>query len=220
VARRAVCVVAGNDYLADWFGSIAPAVERVWTAVDTQRFVPASRRDGPFVVGWTGSGSTMRYVRAIAPALARFLSEATDARLVVMADAFVDLPDLPLDRVDLVPWSPVNEAEVVRDFDVGLMPLGRGEWAKGKCAFKMLQYMASGVASVVSPVGMNAEVLAMADVGLAAATEDEWVEALLTLYRDRDRARALGRSGRALAERSFSIPVIAPQLAAAMRRYR
>jgi len=220
VARRAACVVAGNDYLADWFGSVAPAVERVWTAVDTQRFAPVPRHDGPFVVGWTGSGSTLRYLRAIAPALARFLVEADDARLVVMADAFVELPQLPPDRVDLVRWSPAGEAEVVRGFDVGLMPLGGGEWAKGKCAFKMLQYMACGVPSVVSPVGMNAEVLAMAEVGLAAATDDEWVEALLTLYRDRDRALSLGRGGRALAERSFSVPVIAPQLAAAMRRYR
>jgi len=220
IARRAACVVAGNDYLADWFDSVAPAVERVWTAVDTQRFTPAPRRDGPFVVGWTGSGQTLRYLSAIAPAVGRFLAEAADARLVVMADTFVELPGIPFDRIDLVPWSAEGEAEVVRGFDVGLMPLGKGEWAKGKCAFKMLQYMACGVGCVVSPVGMNAQVLAMADVGLSASTEDEWVDALFTLYRDRDRARSLGRDGRALAERSFSVPVIAPQLAAAMRRYR
>jgi hypothetical protein len=67
---------------------------------------------------------------------------------------------------------------------------------------------------------MNSEVLGMAEVGLAAGTEDEWVEALFTLYRDRDRAGALGRTGRQLAERAFSLPVIAGQLATAMRRYR
>jgi len=220
VARRVACVLAGNDYLADWFGAMAPAVERVWTAVDTERFTPGPPHDGPFVVGWTGSGQTLRYMQAIAPALARFFSEATDARLVVTAEAFAELPGIPPDRVDLVPWSPANEVEVIRGFDVGLMPLGRGEWAKGKCAFKMLQYMACAVPAVVSPVGMNTQVLAMDDVGLAAGTEAEWVEALLTLYRERDRARSLGRAGRALAERSFSVPVIAPQLAATMRRYR
>jgi glycosyltransferase involved in cell wall biosynthesis len=100
------------------------------------------------------------------------------------------------------------------------MPLGRGEWAKGKCAFKMLQYLSCGVPAVVSPVGMNTQVLAMADVGLAADAEDEWVDALLALQRDPGRARALGANGRALMERSFSIPVVAAQLAAAMRRYR
>jgi glycosyltransferase involved in cell wall biosynthesis len=220
IARRAACVLAGNDFLADWFGSVASAVERVWTAIDTDRFLPAPREDKAFIVGWTGSGGSFRYLQAVAPALARFLAEAPDARLQVVSDTFVALPEIPVDRVDLVPWSPAIEATAIQAFDAGLMPLGGGQWAKGKCAFKMLQYLACAVPAVVSPVGMNAEVLAMADVGVAATTEDEWVEALLTIYRDRDRAQALGRAGRDLAERVFSVPVIAPQLAAAMRRHR
>jgi glycosyltransferase involved in cell wall biosynthesis len=220
VAGRAACVLAGNDFLADWFGAFAPAVERVWTAVDTERFVPGSTPRDAFVVGWTGSGSSLRYLHAIAPALARFLAEAPDARLMVMSDVFIELPGIPYDRIDLVSWSPETESTALQGLDVGLMPLGRGDWAKGKCAFKMLQYLACGVPAVVTPVGMNTEVLAMAEVGLAATSEDEWVEALLTLYRDRDRARALGGHGRDLAERSFSLPVIAGQLAAAMRRHR
>lgn len=220
VARRATCVVAGNDFLADWFAAVAPAVERVWTAIDTVRFTPASQPHEPFVLGWTGSGSSLRYLRAIASAIGRFLGEVPDARLVVMADVFIDLPGIPPDRIDLVPWSPDIEATAIGGFDVGLMPLTGGDWAKGKCAFKMLQYLACGVPAVVSPVGMNTEVLAMADVGLPATSEDEWVEALLTLYRDRDQARSLGRNGRALTERCFSLPVIAGQLATVMRRYR
>jgi glycosyltransferase involved in cell wall biosynthesis len=220
VARRAACVVAGNDFLADWFGSVAPAVERVWTAIDTDRFTPRAHLGGPFVVGWTGSGLSLRYLRAITPALARFFAEVPDARLKVMADAFVELPGIPASRVDLIPWSPDTEAAVIQEFDVGLMPLGGGDWAKGKCAFKMLQCMACAVPAVVSPVGMNAEVLAMADVGLSAGTEDDWVEGLLALYRDRGLGLALGRNGRALAERSFSVPLIAGQLAAVIRRHR
>jgi glycosyltransferase involved in cell wall biosynthesis len=220
LARRAACVIAGNDFLADWFSSVSPAVQRVWTAVDTERFLPGPAHDGPFVLGWTGSGSSLRYLKAIAPALHRFLAEVPDARLMVMADTFIELPGIPVDRIDLVPWSPDTEATVLSSIDVGLMPLTGGDWAKGKCAFKMLQYMACAVPAVVSPVGMNTEVLAMADVGLAASSEDAWVEALLTLHRDRDGARVLGRNGRDLAVRAFSVPVIAAQLAATMRQYR
>ena len=224
IARRAACVLAGNDFLAEWFAPLAPAVERVWTAIDTERFVPraspAPGADGPFVVGWTGSGMNLRFVESTVPALKRFMAEAPDARLLVMADSFVPLSDLPAERVELVPWTPGTEVAVIQRFDVGLMPLGQGLWSKGKCAFKMLQYMACAVPSVVTPAGMNAQVLALGELGVAASSEDEWVEALLSLYRDRDRARALGRGGRAVAERSFSIPVIAPQLASAMQRYR
>jgi glycosyltransferase involved in cell wall biosynthesis len=206
----------------------------VWTAVDTERFVPGeavprdavpgdavSGDDGarPFTMGWTGSGSSMRYLQRIASALGRVMTEVPDARLVVVSDAQVDLPGVDGGRVDFVPWSPAVEAKALQGIDVGLMPLGRGEWAKGKCAFKMLQYLSCAVPAVVSPVGMNTEVLAMGEVGVAADSDDEWVDALLGLHRDAGHARRLGANGRALVQRSFAVPVIATQIADAMRRY-
>jgi glycosyltransferase involved in cell wall biosynthesis len=233
IAGRAACVLAGNDFIAEWFARVAPAVERVWTAVDTDRFVPLptdddprttpggpASHDGSFVVGWTGSASSIRYLQGLSPAIGRFMKEAPDARLVVVADVTMTLPGVPSDRVEFVPWSPEIEAGTIARFDVGVMPLGSGQWAKGKCAFKMLQYMSCAVPCVVSPVGMNNQVLAMADVGIAASTEDEWVEALVTLHRDRALGDAYGLAGRSLAERAFSVRVIAPRLAAVMRRYR
>ncbi len=219
-AERSACVVAGNDFIADWFSGVGGAVERVWTAIDTTRFVPAPTPDDGFVVGWTGSTATLHFLRVLEPALATFLRAAPDARLVVMADRAPTLAALPPERVHFVPWNPVTEATVPPSFDVGLMPLRDTDWSRGKCAFKMLQYMACAVPSVVSPVGMNAQVLQMADVGLPASNEDEWVEALLALHADRDLARRLGQQGRALAEQVFSVEAIAPQLADLMRRHR
>ncbi|MGH9029340.1 MAG: glycosyltransferase [Acidimicrobiales bacterium] len=235
IARRSACVVAGNDYLADWFSSHNSAVERVWTAVDVERFRPDDRRStavmsssagpatlGPdrrFVIGWTGTGSTLRFLSSIEPAIARFMAQAPDSRLVVMSDFAPSLREVPADRFDFVPWRPDREAKVVASFDVGLMPLGEGKWARGKCSLKMLQYMACAVPSIVSPFGMNAQMLAMAEVGLAAADQTQWVDALHALYEDPERARAVGVAGRELAERSFSVPVIAGQIASVMRRY-
>lgn len=218
IAARSACVVAGNDFLADWFTPLAPHVERVWTAVDTDRFAPGPAADG-FVVGWSGSGSTLRYLEGRAGALARFLDAAPDARLLVIADVRPSLPDVPAERVEFVQWRPDLEATVLRQLAVGLMPLPDSDWARGKCAYKILQYLASGVPTVASPVGMSAQVLGMAEVGLAATTDDEWVEALLALYSDRDRAARLGHAGRSLVETHFSLPRIAEQLAACMRRH-
>jgi glycosyltransferase involved in cell wall biosynthesis len=219
-AGRSACVIAGNDFLADYMSPHADRVEIIPTAVDIERFSPKERSGGGFVVGWTGSATTYGYLEAIAPALGRFLDTMADAKLVVMANHFRALPGVAAERVEFVEWSPANEASVVAGFDVGLMPLPDSDWARGKCAFKMLQYLACGVPAVVSPVGMNAQVLAMGEVGLAASSEDEWVEALVTLARDCDRAVALGRGGRELVATSFSVPVITSQLAALMTAYR
>lgn len=218
IARRSACVVAGNDFIADWFSSEAPQVERVWTAVDTARFRPGPPPDA-FVIGWTGSASTLRYLEALAGPLATVLAAAADARLRVVADAPPVLPGVPADRVEFVRWHPDAEADAVAGFSVGIMPLPDSDWGRGKCAFKMLQYLACGVPGVASPVGMGGQLLDMADVGLPASSDVEWVDALLALYGDRDRALALGRRGRALAEESFSVPVISAQLAACMRRH-
>lgn len=220
-AGRAACVLAGNDFLADSMSAYARQVEVVHTAIDTERFSPAERTGGGgFVVGWTGSATTFGYLEAIAPALGRFLETVADAKVVVMSNHFRALPGVPAERVEFVEWSPANEAQVVSGFDVGLMPLPDSDWARGKCAFKMLQYLACGVPAVVSPVGMNAQVLAMGDVGLAASSEDQWVEALVTLAHDPGRAVALGRCGRELVVNSFSVPVVAGQLARIFTAYR
>lgn len=218
IAARAACVVAGNDFLADWFSALSPHVERVWTAVDTDRFTPGPAPDS-FVVGWSGSASTLPYLEGLAGALARFLEAAPDARLLVMADMRPSLPEVPPERVEFVPWRPDLEAAVLRQLAVGLMPLPDSDWGRGKCAFKMLQYLASAVPAVASPVGMGAQLLDMAEVGMGAHSHDDWVEALLALYSDRDRSARLGRTGRSLVERRFSLPVIAEQLAACMRRH-
>ena len=221
IAGRAACVLAGNDFLAQWFAEAGAEVERVWTAVDTDRFRPRppGRPDGHFVVGWTGSASTMRYLEVAAVGLARFLAEAPDASLLVVADAPPTSLAVPPERVEFVRWRPDNEAEVLGRMDVGIMPLPDTDWGRGKCAFKMLQYLASGIPAVVSPVGMAAEILAMDDVGLAAADGAGWADALVSLHRDRDTATGLGAAGRRLVQERFSVPVIAAQLAARMHRY-
>lgn len=223
VASRADCVIAGNDFLAEWFAQSAREVRRIWTAVDTSRFSPrparSQERAVPFTVGWTGSGRTLPYLMAIEQSLARFFSSAPEAKLLVMADVKPVLRELRPESVEFVRWNTHDEANVVAGFDVGLMPLPDTDWGRGKCAFKLLQYLSCEVPAVASPVGMNREVLDMGDVGIAASSADDWVDALLTLYSDREFAKKLGQSGRQLVERSFSVEVLSGQLADVFRHY-
>jgi glycosyltransferase involved in cell wall biosynthesis len=218
IARHVDVVVAGNRYLAEYFAPHSQDVRVIPTAVDTERFRPPegqepARKERGFVLGWSGLSANYRYLYAIEEALHRFLSDYPDVRLRLVAERPPTFTTIPPERVEYVPWSPEREAGALRDIDAGLMPLFDDEWTRGKCSFKMLQYMACAVPVVVSPIGMNAEVLALGDVGYGARTPDEWYNALESLRADRARSTAQGQNGLRVVRKYFSRTVIAARLA-------
>ena len=212
-------VVCGNDYLADRFSTWNANITVIPTAIDAARFAPTPRaaRSGRPVVGWIGTAKNLRYLEDIGATLARVLDDVPDATLRIVSDRAPRLPDIPAARLEFRRWSESSEVGDLADVSVGVMPLPDDEWTRGKCSFKMLQYMSCGLPVVVSPVGMNREVLAMGKPGLAASGPREWRDALVHLLRDEAGADAMGRDGRRIVEDHFSIDVVAPRLAAAWR---
>lgn len=220
-ARRAEVVIAGNEYLADWFSSCSRRVEIIPTAVDTARFFPRSPKvsgsSAHLVVGWTGLKANLPYLEAIAQPLGQFLRLCREAVILVVCDAPPQMPGIPPERMRFLPWSPENEAAAIRLMDVGLMPLPDNAWTRGKCSYKMLQYMATGIPVVVSPVGMNKQVLNLGPSGLAAQQDADWYEALRFLHNNGEKARNYGRGGRKVVQENFSLQVITPKLAKIFR---
>ncbi len=213
IAGQARLVICGNRVLAEHYADLAP-VALLPTAVDTARFVPAEADSRPSpVIGWSGSASGFAYLESIQPALAQVLERHAQSRLVVMAERAPSLPLLPQGRVQFVPWSEDAEVSVLQTFTVGLMPLVDDAWSRGKCSFKMLTYMACGVPVVVSPVGMNADVLSMGELGYGPRHQDEWVDAIEAILNDDALGRRMGKCGRSVAEAQFSCDVVAPRLA-------
>jgi glycosyltransferase involved in cell wall biosynthesis len=115
------------------------------------------------------------------------------------------------EQLDLWLWHPGFENDLLPRFTIGIMPLADNEWERGKCSFKMLQYLAAGVPVVVSPVGMNEIVLEAAQVGYAASSIQDWVDALICLLDNIDLASALGANGRKLVEKEYSLKQVAHQ---------
>jgi glycosyltransferase involved in cell wall biosynthesis len=217
IARAMDAVIAGNGYLAEYFGRYCKKVYVVPTAIDLDRFTlrPGSKNEqgDKFVIGWTGSSSNFKYLDTIEPVLARFLREHKRAELLLTADRPWDFKLLPADKVSFIPWSAQEEIRVLHSMSVGIMPLADDKWARGKCAFKMLQYMAVGLPVIVSPVGTNRDVLQKADIGFAASSPDQWYEALVSLYKDRLLRVKLGLSGRKVVEQFYSADIVARDLA-------
>lgn len=219
LARRAALVIAGNAFLADYYAGCGAETLVVPTAIDTARFRPPPQRGERerFVIGWTGIADNLASLAPLEGALGSFLAAHPQAELLVVADQAPRFAGIPPRRVRFVPWSPAVEAEAVARMDVGLMPLPDDEWSRGKCSYKMLQYMACGVPALVSPVGMNAEILALGEVGLPASAPQEWADALEHLFTDRARGRQLGQRGREIAQAHFSREVVSRALASALR---
>src|SRR5688500_11564590 len=213
LCAMAAHVTVGNDHLAAFARRHARAVTVIPSTIDTKQYVPRSRPSPTRpVIGWTGSATTLPYLRAILPALRR-LRDRMDFELRVIGGA---IDDAGL-AVTSVPWKAASEVDDLRGLDIGLMPLADDEWARGKCGMKALQYMALGIPPVVSPVGVNTAIVRHGVNGMLASTDDEWVARLEELGRDPDLRARLGRGARQTVETDYSAATHAPRMAEVLR---
>jgi hypothetical protein len=215
--RRASICLCGNDYLAGYVAAAGGRAAVVPTVVDTDHFRPASPRGRshgePLTVGWIGSPSTWRYVEPLLPALLPAM-ERLGARLRVVGAG-------PAARgiagVDAVEWNEDREVAELRSMDIGLMPVPDEPWARGKCGYKLIQYMACGVPGIASPVGVNRAIVEHGVDGLLARTEGEWVETLSRLAGDPELRRDMGVRGRGKIVQRYSLRSQQPAVLDAFR---
>lgn len=214
----AAAVHAGNQYIAEYArGAGAERVEWLPTVVDTVRLAPAPsappRRPG-LRIGWIGSPSTSSYLEDIAPALQRFCERHPDAEIVLIGARAGTLAGLPVTRL---PWSEAREPDELRSLDVGIMPLRDDPWSRGKCGFKLVQYMACGLPVVASPVGANTEIVHSGVNGLLASTADQWFDALEDLAAKPDARARMGRAGREAVLARYCVDAVLPRMVASFR---
>lgn len=177
-AAAADVVIAGNALLADFASGHSSDVRLIPTCVEPAHYQPKTSHDIASVptLVWLGSHSTEAYLTGIAPAL-REVNRRTGARVrVISAASSTDVPGLE-GLMDRVTWTPTSYAADLASGDIALAPLHDDPFARGKCAYKLLQYAATGLPVVGSPVGANALALERFS-GWSATTHDEWVDAL------------------------------------------
>ncbi len=198
-------VLAGNSWLKESAEAAGGRAELFPTVVDTDRFVPEySAGGGEFTVGWIGGPSTSAHLRPIAGALADL--QNAHVRLIG-----ADRVQAGVARAEYVPWSLETEAGEIQRLSVGLMPLPKTEWARGKCALKALQYMACGVPCVATPFGAVLDIIQDGVNGFFADAHDDWLGAIDRL-RDPLLRRRIGEAGRRTVEERYSLRRAAPKL--------
>jgi glycosyltransferase involved in cell wall biosynthesis len=196
-------VAAGNDVLAGVARASAPAVTILPTSIDTAAYQPtrAAAADPPTIV-WIGSPENLVYLEMIRPALARLMGRYPTLKMRVICSRFPDWSEVNIERIA---WSSATEAEALAAAHIGVMPLTDDEWARGKCAFKLLQYMAAALPCVASPVGANTEAVIDGFNGFHARTVDDWEQRLEFLIRSPEVRASFGASGRAHVESRYAM---------------
>lgn len=209
VMESAAAITAGNNVLAEYARKINPNTHLLPTVVDTEHYVPTTcSPSSVFTVGWIGSPSTAPYLNEIVGPLSRIGKEGS-VRLIVIGGKAPSIPNVVVEEID---WFEHTEVALINTFDVGVMPLPDDAWAKGKCAFKLIQYMACAVPVLASRVGANVDVVTT-DCGFLATDEQEWVDALRFLRDQPDSRQQMGEVGRARVQQHYSLQVTGPRLA-------
>ncbi len=212
--QHAHTVIAGNGFLADYAKRFNPNVVIIPTTIDTDFHKPqltsltsrASVNESAhkkIVIGWSGSISTVKHFEMIVPVLKKIQAAYPGkTEIHVIGQGSYAHPELEIISKN---WSAATEVENLQAFDIGIMPLPNEEWVKGKCGLKGLSYMACGVATVMSPVGVNSDIIQHQTNGLLAATEAEWFEALSYLIENPAIRDQLGAAGRKTVVEKYSV---------------
>ena len=193
IVKCADKVIAGNSYLKNLAESYTDP-EKIYilpTPLDLSKYRQKdySMENDQVTLGWIGSKSTLRYLKELIPVFNKLGERYENVSLKIVANAFLDCDTIEVEKKE---WSYEDEVSDLLSFDIGLMPLDDTPWSRGKCSFKLIQYIAVGLPSVCSPVGMNREIIENGENGLWANDLSEWETQLIKLIEDRKLRRKMG----------------------------
>jgi glycosyltransferase involved in cell wall biosynthesis len=201
-------VFAGNPYLAAYAERYNPSVVIVPTTIDTSVYQEDSsqRNSNVITIGWSGSKTTIDHFNLALPAL-REVEKRYEKKVKIKIIGDGNYNNHELKNYQALDWKGDEEVDQLNSFDIGIMPLPDDEWAKGKCGLKGLQYMALAVPTIMSPVGVNTEIIQHGINGFLASTTDEWITFISQLVEDADLRKRLGQAGKKTVVDHFSVEV-------------
>jgi len=198
-------VVVGNQYLARYAREFNQNVSIIPSTIDFSKYekLEQNLKNGRVCIGWTGSFSTIKHFETIIPALKKIKEKYQDKVYFKL----IGDPTYTNETLEIKgnPWNSNTEAKDLSELDIGLMPLPNNEWTQGKCGMKGLQYMALEISTIMSPVGVNTDIIQDSENGFLASTEEEWVEKLSILIESQELRQKMGTEGRKTVEERYSV---------------
>jgi len=200
-------VVCGNNYLATYAQQFNNQVNVIPTTIDLSYHKKIEQQKNVLTIGWTGTHSTLKHLELLVPTIQK-LEKQFKFKFLVISDK---KPNYKLESLQFIQWNKTTEIEDLNRIDIGVMPLYDSKWEKGKCGFKGLQYMALGIPSVMSPVGVNKEIITDNKNGFLAKTAEEWFVILSKLLADKELRINTGRAGKETIKDKYAVAVNTPK---------
>lgn len=201
-------VFAGNNYLAQYAKKYNKNTVIMPTTIDTMYHKPTNSPKiniKKVCIGWTGTNTTLKHFEIILPVLIKLKQQYKDKICFkVIVDKTYTVPELDLTATA---WQRQTEIQDLQEIDIGIMPLPDDKWAKGKCGFKGLQYMSIGISPVMSPVGVNTEIITHGENGFLAETDEQWHNALSKLIDNESFRKGVGMAAKKTIEEKYSLKV-------------
>ncbi|MFT5777425.1 MAG: glycosyltransferase involved in cell wall biosynthesis [Crocinitomicaceae bacterium] len=203
IMKWAGSISAGNQYLMDYALKFNKNVSIIPTTIDLENVHnrPTNHQANPPVIGWTGTHTTMHYLEEILPVL-KELEKQYEFIFRVISN---ENPSFELTSFEFVKWNKVDEIKDLSSFSIGIMPLSDTIWAKGKCGFKGLQYMALEIPSIISPVGVNSSIVEHGQNGYLCQDASEWKAHLIELLESPELRQKIGKLGYETVREHFSV---------------
>jgi glycosyltransferase involved in cell wall biosynthesis len=218
IIRLADLVITGNNYLADFARQFNDHITIIPTVVDTNVFKPAdtSKAEGtPICIGWTGSISTIKHFRLLLSVFRKLKYKYANKicfRLICDKKTLIEE-----EWIEKVSWNANDEVQQLNQLDIGVMPLPPDEWSKGKCGFKAIQYMSLEIPVVLSPVGVNTEIVRHGINGFLASSEQDWFKFLSMLIDSKELRIKIGEAARKTIVAKYSLQSQLPVLISNLR---
>ncbi len=198
-------VIAGNKYLANYALNFNPNVKIIPTTIDSNYHQKKniSKQQNKICIGWTGTSTTLKHFQLIIPALQKIKNKFGDK---IIFKVIIDIPyqENSLEIKSTI-WNMETEVQDLSQIDIGIMPLPDNDWSRGKCGFKGLQYMSLEIPTIMSPVGVNTEIIQDGINGFLADSVEQWVEKLSLLIESKELRHKIGKEARKTVIEKYSV---------------
>lgn len=195
IAERADEIIVSTDQLAHEMAWTEKPIHVIPTLPDIGRYPQSIMSvDGPLQLVWAGTRGGLAYLDFLSDSLTRLQEQRIGELTVICSEPWTG-------PSRFIKWKQEGEESRLASFDVGIMPLPDTEYARSKAGYKLLQYMATGMPVLASPVGINVSLLKDSQAGFLCHDADEWEARIRELHSHRQAARAMGVLGREFVER-------------------